>query len=132
MQSFSLQPGYFTFAPKFALFLTSFNHLTARLEKLTVTKLSLKIRVHEPVYITCSILTARSMNAAVFVMELLLIEDVSKAALNTFKARPTFCFSILVGLMDCLVSDDSLRRDVTSYSCMLLRSDQRAMQILSW
>ena len=34
-----------------------FNHLTARLKKLIVTKLSLKIRVHDFVYITC-ILTA--------------------------------------------------------------------------
>ena len=33
------------------------NHLTARLKKLIVTKLSLKIRVHDFVYITC-ILTA--------------------------------------------------------------------------
>ena len=36
---------------------TSINHLTARLKKLIVTKLSLKIRVHDFVYITC-ILTA--------------------------------------------------------------------------
>ena len=36
---------------------SAFNHLTARLKKLIVTKLSLKIRVHDFVYITC-ILTA--------------------------------------------------------------------------
>ena len=61
--SFFFPPKFFLFQVlilerfDFRYFYLDFNHLTARLKKLIVTKLSLKIRVHDSVYITC-ILTA--------------------------------------------------------------------------
>ena len=54
----SLFPSSILPSPSKEWYLNSnINHLTARLRKLIVTKLSLKIRVHDFVYITC-ILTA--------------------------------------------------------------------------